>query len=227
MVWLELFAAVTLAASPAQSPEGRAFATALGRALLCSTDAAGNSSFDRDEIDTLPREILEQCSAELELATQRMQNAIPNSDPILARDNVAAKMRMAAQERLISRLEAGEYLRAANVSGFGLEKAGARYVSCLRLSINHHLEGAYVGQNWIAEMAKISDIQTEGYFIKIGRSSCSSSFKQYADTLNAAYQNSDRRVIEVIARNWNVENIENVAAKPYVRMAFDLRQKTP
>src|SRR5689334_19259566 len=140
---LSLFYIVALAAaSPGiQSAEAKAFTLSFHEAIACATETAGKASFEREQIDPIPREAVEACSSERDVAIQAMIKAIPDPDANLARDNVTAKMRTAAQERLIGRLESGETLPLEDESGFGFEKAGARYISCMRLAINHRLEG--------------------------------------------------------------------------------------
>ena len=151
---------------------------------------------DRDQLDRIPREALEQCANEEESAVQDTMKAIPDSKLFIERDNVAAKMRIAAQERLMYRLEAGETPKTDNDSGLGLDKMGARYIYCARLAINHKLEGIYVGQDLTAEIGVMPEDQIEGYFRSIGRSSCPISFQSYSKALDNAIRISDQRAEE-------------------------------
>lgn len=226
LLFIHLVAGAAATAAP-HTLEAKPFTISFQKAVACAANAASQSSFDRDRLDRIPQETLEHCATEQESAVQDMTKAIPGSDLNMARENVAAKMRMAAQERVVNRLEEGESLRGFNDDGFGLEKAGARYISCTRLAINHRLEGGYLGQDWTVEIGGLPEDQLEGYFVQIGRSSCPASFQSYSTTLDNALNGADRRTKSAVAANWNMQKVERIAIAPYIRMALDLRQEKP
>jgi hypothetical protein len=212
------------AVSP-NSEEAKAFSLSFNRAITCASYAAGKVSLERNTIDPIPREVVEECANEQKNAVQDMVKAIPNSDQTFAHDNVSAKMRMAVQERLIARLEAGESLPSNNESGLGLEEAGARYISCIHLAINHKLEGVYIGQDWTSEIKTMPDDKLEDFFVGIGQSACQVSFQSYTNTLSAALKTENGRMKRSVEEGWNTPKIERLAVGPYVHMASNLRQK--
>jgi hypothetical protein len=206
-------------------PAANAFRLSFQTAITCATDAATQASFARDQIDHVPQEALEHCTIEKERAIQDMAKAIQNSDPNLARDNVSAKMRMTAQEHLIKRLETGEAVFATNEDGYGLQEAAVRKISCVRLAINHMLEGVYFGRDWTSEIGGLPEDQVEGYFVNIGRSSCPKNFELYAAKLADALNAADGRTKNAIASNWSLEKIDRLTVGPYLRLASRFRHK--
>lgn len=226
MLLINLVAAAVTTANP-QSPEALAFAASFQKAIACATGAASEASFDNEQLDRIPREALERCDTEAKNAALDMAKAIHHPDPTLAPDYVAAKMRTAAQERLINRLEAGENLKASNDDGYGLDKAGSRYAFCTRLAINHYLEGVYFGQEWTSAINGLSEEQLNQFFAEIGKSACPVSVRNYAATLNGALNKSDRRTKREITENWNVQKLQSLAVRPYVQMALDIQSKKP
>lgn len=220
-----LLAAATASAVSQNSEEAKAFSLSFRKAIACVSEAASKASFERKQIDPVPREVLEQCATERETAIQDMAKAIPNSDQTYARDNVSAKMRMTAQEGLIARLEAGESPSADDESGLGLEKAAARYISCIRLAINHRLEGVYVGQDWASEVKSMPENRLQDFFVGIGRTACQSSSRIYTNTLNTALKVNVSKMKRSVEENWGTPKIERLGVAPYIRMASNLRQK--
>jgi hypothetical protein len=218
------FAAAAAAAVGAPSTEGRAFAVGFARAMACAADAGGKVSLDRDQIDSIPSDVLKQCAAEAKVAVDAMARALPASGPTMARDNVEAKMRREAQTRLIARLERNEAVRAGNEDGYGLERAGVRYLSCMRLAINFKLEGVHLGEDWPSEVAGLAADQREGYFVRIGRAACPQASAGYAKTLAAAMAAADPGTQAAITRGWNVDKMNRLAVGPYVRMAADFHR---
>lgn len=213
------------AAQPATAADSKDFATSFVKAIRCSSDGAGKASFDRDKVDSIPTEVLKRCSFEASQAIDAMAKALPGSSRNMARDNVEAKMRREAQKRLIARLEANEPVQAPNDSGFGLEAAGARYISCIRLAINFKLEGVYLGEAWPAEVTGLAASQREPYFVRVGRSACPASYGGFANTLSSAIAAADRPMRPVIAASWSTEKMNRIAVAPYVRMAADFRNR--
>jgi hypothetical protein len=220
---LSLIFLIITAAASTSAADSKAFATSFVKAVKCSSEGASTATFDRDQIDPIPREVQERCSAEANRAIYAMVKALPSSDRKMARENVEAKMRREAQRRLIARLEANERLRAGNESGYGLEAAGARYISCIRLAINFKLEGVYLGETWPAEVAGLAESQREAYFVRVGQSACPASSSGFAKTLGSAIAAADRSMRPVISRSWSVERMNRIAVAPYVRMAADFR----
>jgi hypothetical protein len=204
-----------------QAPAGKAAASGFVEAISCASAFAGTASFDRDKLDAIPREALDHCAVEKERAVRSLIWAIAASDPAIGNDTVAAKMRMAAHERVISRLEAGETVPG----GDALEKAGARYITCVRIAINHKLEGVYFGEDWAPAISGASDDQSFQYFIGIGRSSCPVSLKGYTAALQSALQANDRKSKDFMATN--IVSVEQLAVKPYVGMAATARRQKP
>lgn len=226
MLFIQLVAAATAVAAP-HSPEAKAFVISFHKAVDCATNAATGSSFDRDQLDGIPQEALEHCSAEEESAVRDMMRGMPGADPKIVRHNVAAKMRIAAEERLINRVEMGESVRVSGKGDYGLVKAGGRYISCTHLAINRRLEGIYLGDDWTSEINSLSENQLEGYFIRIGRSVCPASFKNYSTMLNNIPSGADRQMKSVLEAKLSIQKVEQIAVAPYVHMALDVRQNKP
>ena len=216
---------VASAAQPATASDSKNFATSFAKAIRCASEGAGRASLDRYQADSIPTEVLKRCSVEASQAIEAMAKALPGSSKSMARDNVEAKMRREAQKRLIARLEANEPVKAPSDSGYGLEAAGARYISCIRLAINFKLEGVYLGERWPVEVTGLAASQREPYFVRIGRSACPASSNGYEKTLNSGIAAADRHMRATILSSWDTEKMNRIAVTPYVRMAADFRNR--
>jgi len=208
-------------------PQGKAFALSYEKAISCATQMANQSSFDREDLNSIPKEILEHCAKERDSAIQELNAANPNPDSSVPRNWVAAEMRRTVQERLIKRLEAGERPKADDNTGHGLEAVAFGYAFCVRFAINHKLEGMYFGEDLKSEIGGVPEDQIEGYFVSIGRTSCPISFQRFTDAFKTALNASEAGLRKTISDKLSPKEIEGIAVESYIELSAVFRKKKP
>lgn len=168
-VFIAFLQAQAVEASP--PAEGRAAAVSYVAAMDCAAEFARTSSLARESVQRIPHEAVEQCSESRESATQNMLAVIPDTDRATAYDNISARMRVAAADVLIARLERGDYpeMAAADDPLRPITDPGARLLFCMRTALGRRLESVYFGDNWFVDMRGQTAEQISSAFVQIGR----------------------------------------------------------
>lgn len=198
------------------SPEGRAAAAYYSVAMNCAAEFARTSSLAREGVPSIPREAIEQCSAERDSAAENLMAAIPDSDRTIAYDNVSARMRIAAADVLISRLERGDYSGTALADDpmRAITDSAARLIFCMRTALARRMEGVYLGDNWFVEMRGQSANQISSTFIQIGRQNCplsEAAFQVEYGQMEETFPRSDRAFLR---ERFGLEVIQALAVEP-------------
>jgi hypothetical protein len=206
-----------------KSPSGQAAAADYVAAIKCASDFADRSTFERDRIDAIAREAIEHCAAAREAAVKSMIKVMPDADEKLALDNISAKMRMEADDRLIARLERGDYPMSM-AGGDPMEAVtapAARLVFCMRVAMNRKLEGLYLGDNWLLDLRGQSEMQRSIAFAQLGQASCPVSQAAYLVAFNETVQMSDRDTRDALNDGLSLAAIQAIATEPYIGIVPD------
>lgn len=209
-------------ASDYRSPEGKAAAVSYARALSCAIDFAEIASFDRVSIEAISREAVEHCSSERDDAAKRLRLAIKNADDDIANENISAKMRIAADDKLIARLESGDAVIKSNADNYGLNKPAVRYATCIRVALNRKLEGLHLGDTWLLGFKGSTEAAVTGAFVEIGHLSCSNSQANYTRSFDQVIANARGDEKETLENSYKVTKIEEIAFRSYIRLALEL-----
>lgn len=219
MLWAFLIALLQAqAVDVAPSPEGRAFAVSYVAAMECAAEFARTSSLARNNAQRIPHEAVEQCSEARDFAAQNMLVAIPDPDRTLAYDNISARMRVAAADVLIARLERGDYpeMAAADDPMRAITDPGARLVLCMKTALGRRLESVYFGDNWFVDMSGQTSEQISSAFVQIGRQSCPVSESAFQVAYRQVEQTFPRNERNFLRDSLGLEAIQTFAVEPYL-----------
>jgi hypothetical protein len=206
------------AVETAPSPEGRAAAVSYEAAMDCAAEFARTSSLARNNVQRIPHEAVEQCAEARDSAAQNMLAAIPDTERALAYDNISARMRVAAADVLIARLEHGDYpeMAAADDPMGAIADPGARLVFCMKTALGRQLESVYFGDNWFVDMRGQTAEQISSAFVQIGRQSCTvseSAFQVAYDQVEQTFPRSERSFLR---ERLGLEAMQTLAVEPYL-----------
>lgn len=214
----EIFLALLQTQTIEPSPEGRAAAVSYAAATNCAAEFARTSSLARSNVQRIPHEALEHCAEPRDAAAQNMLVVVPDTERAVAYENISARMRIAAADVLIARLENGDYpgTAAADDPMREIADPGARLVSCMRTALGRRLEDVFFGDNWFVDMRGHTSEEISSAFIQVGRQSCpasESAFQSAYTQMERTFPRSDRAFLR---ERFGPEAIRILAVEPYL-----------
>ncbi|MCX7357387.1 MAG: hypothetical protein NT015_04480 [Alphaproteobacteria bacterium] len=200
------------------SPEGRAAALSYVAAMDCAAEFARTSSLARNSVERIPQEAVEQCTEARDFAAQDMLAAIPDTERLLAQNNISARMRVAAADVLIARLEHGDYpgMAAADDPMRAIADPGARLLFCMRTALGRRLESVYFGDNWFVDMRGQTAEQISSAFVQVGRQSCPASESAFQVAYHQVEQTFPRSDRNFLRERLGLEAMQTRAVGPYL-----------
>jgi hypothetical protein len=147
-----------------------------------------------------------------------MLAVIPDPDRAIAYDNISARMRVAAADVLIARLEGGDYpgMAAADDPMRAITDPGARLLLCMRTALGRRLESVYFGDNWFVDMRGQTAEQISSALVQIGRQSCSVSESAFQVVYRQVEQTFPRSERNFLRERLGLEAIQALAVEPYL-----------
>lgn len=217
------FASVALAALAVCAPmsvRAEPVTATYDAAIACAAAFAETSSLSRDAIEALPGEALEHCAEGQAAAIREVAAALPDQQPALVNDWVSAKMRVAAADVVILRLERGEYPGAPTAMRELVDPA-ARLMFCMRVALGREMEGLFFGAEWPINLSGQSQAQISAAFIEIGQRNCPRSDAAFVRAFEQRVGSLDREARRIVTNDFNPSAVRAIAVEPYLRVVPD------
>lgn len=206
------------AVDPPPSLEGGAAAVAYASAMDCAAEFSRTASLARNNVQRIPHEAVEHCSAARDSAGESMLSVIPTTDRNVAYNNISARMRVAAADVLIARLENGDYpgTAAADDPMRAIADPGARLLFCMKTALGRRLESVYFGDNWFVDMRGQTAEQVSSAFVQTARQSCPVSEEAYRVAYRQTEQSFPRTERDFLRERLGLEAMQRRAVEPYL-----------
>ncbi len=195
-----------------------ATAVAYASAMECAAEHSRTASLARNDVQRIPHEAIEHCSDARDSAAESMLSVIPSTERNVAFDNISARMRIAAADVLIARLENGDYpgTAAADDPMRAIADPGARLLFCMKTALGRRLEGVYFGDSWFVDMRGRTAEQISSAFVQIARQSCPVSESAYQVAYHQTEQAFPRSERGFLRERLGLEAMQRLAIQPYL-----------
>jgi hypothetical protein len=146
-------------------------------ALDCSREQAAAASLDRPHFVEISEEVAAFCSQRFGVVIDRFIETVAKGDASMVqvgRDNIAAKLRIAASEQVIRRLEAGEAfpVPAVGTMPTSVTVAYKAYSECFLISNVRIADRFWEGDDEFEAIARSQLTEAAERMVSVGRASC-------------------------------------------------------
>ncbi|MGW8202011.1 hypothetical protein ACWGM0_05610 [Sphingomonas bisphenolicum] len=221
-------AASTSLSDPTPNPAESTLDVALDfvAAENCATEHAQTISLQPDKVDSIPSESVQKCKAAQNKSAISLTTATKRNDLEIASSNVAAKMRIAASEILMSRLAEGANVNAPPMFNPGFDAKITRHIYCLRLALDRKMEGVYLGDPWINDLKKQSKADVWQAFMAVGNAACTYTREAYLSEFSHTLNQIDRKDRSYFEAKFGLPAVEQMALKNYMSVIFTTQEAT-
>ena len=203
------------------SPEAEP-SVAYVRAIECAAAYTDSASLDEDTTGRVTNEAVTHCEALKRAAINGLMTAIAGTTEVQATQLIESKMRIVAHERIIVRLERGDFTFRGrpndSQNSQGLYGPAVRYLLCIRAAIDQTVDSGYVGDTWFSDTLGKGKREAAVALSQLGESSCPASSTAYNLAFEAA-KNANLDIVDFIQRAWEPSVILSLATKPYSDLA--------
>lgn len=211
---------VAISILQAVSPEAEA-SVVFARAIECAVAYTDSASLDEDTTGRVAREAVTYCESQRRAAVDGLIAAIEGATEVQATQHVEARMRVSAHERVILRLERGDFTfrGSANQSqdSLGLYGPAVRYLLCIRSAIDQTVDSGFFGENWFGRTLSEGKSEAEIALSHLGSSSCPTSSAEYTQAFMSV-KNANLDIQDDIQRAWEPSVIVSLAINPYLEL---------